>query len=242
MLRHSPSMRSLLRAALAGLLGSSTLACGSVGSEPTALPSAGAGGSRPATPVGGAPSAGGSGGAAGSDAAGSAGSGSNPGSGSCNLSIVASTPTSAFHLLQCSEVAYSTNPPSGGDHYATWVPFQTYDYPVPVGYVVHNLEHGAVAFWYNCPEGCADEVAEVQALIDSQPVDPLCQGFSAERRAVLVPNPDLATRWGVSAWGYALAADCVDTTEFGIFYAAHYGQGPEDFCNDGTPVGEDACP
>jgi hypothetical protein len=145
-------------------------------------------------------------------------------------------------VTQCTQVAYSTNPPSGGNHYAVWAAFQTYDYPVPVGYVVHDLEHGAIALWYNCPEGCADEVAEVQAFIDSQPEDPLCDGRSAVRRALLVPNPALPSRWAASAWGYALTADCFDEAEFGTFYTSHYGQGPEQTCADNQVIPANACP
>ena len=52
------------------------------------------------------------------------------------------------------------SPPVFGDHYPTWAAFQTYEYPVPLGYLVHSLEHGAVVVFYDCPEGCAEEVAE----------------------------------------------------------------------------------
>ncbi|HTV20574.1 MAG TPA: DUF3105 domain-containing protein, partial [Polyangiaceae bacterium] len=171
-------------------LGAGMSACGDSGDPPTALPAAGAGGSAgsPATPSGGAPNAGaaGSAGDGGGSSAGAGGSGEElpPGVGECNVRIVESTPTSAFHQQLCSELTFTTNPPSGGDHYAVWAAFQTYDVPVPAGFLVHDLEHGAVVFWYNCPEGCADEVAEVQAFIDALPEDPLCEPFDAARRAV----------------------------------------------------------
>lgn len=239
------------RALLAVALGVAACACGSSGAEPSALPSAGAsaGGSSGA----GASNAGtgnagtGNAGAAGGPGAGTGGSGagtggSAAGAGACNVDIVESPPASAVHEIQCTQVAYSTNPPSGGNHYAVWAAFQTYDYPLPLGYVVHDLEHGAVAFWYNCPEGCADEVAEVQGFIDGQPEDPLCDGRSAVRRALLLPNPALGSRWAASAWGYALTADCFDAAEFGDFYTAHYGQAPEQLCNDGQVIPANACP
>ncbi len=52
---------------------------------------------------------------------------------------------------------YNTDPPTGGAHYAETLPAKFYeeadvaslpDYPQ--GYLVHNLEHGHVIFWYNC--------------------------------------------------------------------------------------------
>jgi hypothetical protein len=154
--------------------------------------------------------------------------------------IVESPPTSANHLEECSDIPYSTNPPSGGDHYQFWAAFQTYDTPVRPGYLVHSLEHGAVVFWYNCPEGCADEVDQVQAFIDALPEDPLCT--TVPRRTVLVPYPELASRWAASAWGFALTADCFDADAFGAFYAAHTGQGREDLCGNGQTSVATRCP
>jgi hypothetical protein len=200
------------RGLVAVALGLASAACGSAGDPPSALPSAGG--------------AGGTGG----------------GTGTCNVDTLESPPASAVHLTQCTPVDYSTNPPSGGDHYGVWAAFQTYAYPLPLGYVVHALEHGAIAFWYNCPEGCAEEVAEVQAFIDSRPEDPLCDGRAAVRRALLMPNPALESRWAASAWGYALTADCFDAAEFGAFYTAHYAQAPEQLCNDGQVISANACP
>lgn len=53
---------------------------------------------------------------------------------------------------------YSTNPPSSGTHYPDWFSEGFYDEnspeavnnAFPEGYIVHNLEHGYVVFWYNC--------------------------------------------------------------------------------------------
>jgi Protein of unknown function (DUF3105) len=229
---------------MAAGLGMAAAACGSAGDPPSAVPAAGAssGGASSAgasnAGAGGLPS-GGTGGAGGSRAGSSGGGG---GTGECNIRIVESPPTSAIHVELCTEVAYSTNPPSGGDHYAIWAAFQTYDYPVPAGFLVHDLEHGAVVFSYNCPEGCDDEVAEVQAFIDNQPVDPLCASFTAPRRVLLVPDPELPSRWAASAWGFALTASCFQSGEFGAFYTAHYGRGPEQLCNDGRLITADECP
>ena len=94
------------------------------------------------------------------------------------------------------------------------------------------------------PRGFRDEFGRemLQAFIDSQPVDPLCEGFSADRRAMLVPYPGLGARWAASAWGYAMGAECFDSVAFGDFYADHYGNAPESLCNDGQVIPEDACP
>ena len=55
------------------------------------------------------------------------------------------------HLTLCSTTCYQTNPPSSGNHYPVWPVYKTYDAPVPWGFLVHGLEHGAVIVSYNCP-------------------------------------------------------------------------------------------
>jgi hypothetical protein len=52
---------------------------------------------------------------------------------------------------------YATNPPAGGSHFSSTFKagfYQESDLqtlpPHPEGYLVHNLEHGYVIFWYNC--------------------------------------------------------------------------------------------
>src|SRR5439155_7974720 len=102
--------------------------------------------------------------------------------------------------------------------------------PFLPGFWVHDLEHGAVVLTYNCPGGCADDVARIQAFVDKLPAD--CG--TPPRRIVLVPDPDLDVRFAASAWGFTLKADCFEEAPFGAFVAAHYGKGLEDICSDGV--------
>ncbi len=134
----------------------------------------------------------------------------------------------AMHVTQCSELDYPDNPPAGGNHYNIWAAFQTFSFPVPRGFWVHDLEHGGIVYTYNCADGCPDEVAAMQALIDALPSDPLCAGDPLHR-VVLTPDPLLDARWGASAWGHTLRADCVDIDRFTQFYLNHFGKGPEVF-------------
>jgi hypothetical protein len=141
------------------------------------------------------------------------------------------------HVAECSLVNYTTNPPSSGNHYPIWAAFKTYTSPVPRGYYVHDLEHGAVVITYNCPDGCSAEVAALQGIIDAFPNDPLCDSNPTTRkRVVMTPDPKLDVRFGASAWGFTLRSDCVDTTAFASFLAAHYAHGPENFCSEGVDV------
>ena len=64
-------------------------------------------------------------------------------------------------------VTYAQTPPAGGPHDPVWQDCGDYTQQLRNENAVHSLEHGAVVFWYNCPDGCADEVAQASAMIDS---------------------------------------------------------------------------
>lgn len=160
--------------------------------------------------------------------------------GACNVVPKSVSGLSQTHVSVCSQLEYLDDPPSGGEHYPNWAAFESYSFPVPRGFWVHDLEHGAVVYSYNCadsPDGCADEVAQVQAMIDALPADPDCAP-PTPRRVVLTPDPLLTARWGVSAWGHTLRADCVDTERFRQFYLNHFALGPENLCNPGIDFGD----
>jgi hypothetical protein len=214
------------------------IGCGSDsdGGEPT-----GSAGSGSATAGAGGSSAAGGGGAGQATAGSSSGTGGS-GEELCESIITEYPPASANHTTACSALSFDSNPPAGGDHYAVWAAYQTYDYPVPAGFLVHALEHGAIVYWYNCPDGCADEVASAQAMVDALPVDPLCAGTSSERRVILVPSPELDVRWAASSWGYIIKANCFDADALRTFYTDHVGRAREQLCNDGQPIPSDACP
>ncbi len=73
---------------------------------------------------------------------------------------------------------FSTDPPTSGTHYPTWWEPGFYDetslqattVAAPAGYLVHNLEHGYVIFWYNCtlvtPEECVTLKNDLRTLIE----------------------------------------------------------------------------
>jgi hypothetical protein len=150
------------------------------------------------------------------------------------------------HVALCAVVDYRTNPPSSGNHYPIWASYKTYSSPIPEGFWVHDLEHGAVVLTYNCAVGaaadsgtCNDEIAAAAAMIASLPDDPECDalGQGVRRRSVLAPDPKLNVRFAASAWGWTLRADCFDDPVFRAFETAHYGHGPEDLCEDGEDPG-----
>ena len=158
------------------------------------------------------------------------------------LGVAAHPNEGANHLVACSAACYQTVPPSSGNHYPVWPVYKTYEQPVPWGFLVHGLEHGAVVVVYNCPCGCPDEVAAARTWIAGLPADAAC---GAPPRVVLAPDPTLDVRWGASAWdgatgGWTLRAASFDQGAFQAFFTAHYDHGPESICGgytDGSVAG-----
>ncbi len=143
---------------------------------------------------------------------------------------------SATHVPDCSPVTYDTNPPSGGNHYPEPAYFQTYDAPVPWGFLVHSEEHGGVVIAYDCPSGCPSLVASLQAIIDAEPDDPICASTPFLHRLILVPEPDLTVPIAAAAWGYTYRATCLDTASLTAFIEAHYAMSPESACFAGVDM------
>jgi hypothetical protein len=149
--------------------------------------------------------------------------------GACTVFIQQHADEGAGHVACSPPPTYATKPPSSGNHYATWADYKTYATPVPWGHLMHSMEHGAVVIVYNCPSGCADEVAAAQAMIDALPVDADCTA-PTKRRVILAPDPTLDVRWAATAWTWTLRAPCFDAAAFSQFATDHYGKTIENFC------------
>jgi hypothetical protein len=146
----------------------------------------------------------------------------------------------ATHVPCTQTVAYGTNPPSSGNHYPCWAAYQTYSAPIPWGNLVHSMEHGAMIIVYNCPEGCAGDVAAIQAFIDGLPPDQDCSPYLGKNRIILMPDPALDVRFAAAAWDWTLKADCFDPAAFRRFFDQHYDHGREVICSDGW-TGDGLC-
>ena len=249
--------------------GGSTGAGGSAGgisggSPGTAGSTATGGGAAP----GGSPATGGAPGAAGSPAAtggtpasqGGSGAGGTPatggsvgaggstvispdgGIGTCHAVIEQHAAAPGPHTDYCAALTFDGNPPASGPHYASWPEFKAYDKPVPWGYLLHALEHGAIVISYNCPSGCAADIAAAKAFIATLPNRATCTTPSI----VMSPSPMLNVPFAASAWtnagAFTLKAQCFDATIFGQFYQDHVDMNYESTCGGGDWSGNGWCP
>ena len=154
----------------------------------------------------------------------------------CTVQTAREAATSASHVPPCSALDYDV-PPSSGTHYAQWAAFGTYDEPVPWGFLVHALEHGAIVLSYRCEAGadCTEIRETLQAIVDARPRDSLCRD-ETPIRYVLAPAPDLAWPIAVLAWEHAYTATCLDRPSIEAFFAEHYAGGPENTCALGVDL------
>lgn len=111
-------------------------------------------------------------------------------------------------------VSYDDPPPAGGAHDPCWTSFGVHQDEVPDERWVHNLEHGAAVFLYNCTD-CAEDVAAIEQYVAAQPI------------ALSTPYAPLPARFGVVAWGARLVSDCYDPEVFGAFVDAYAKRAPE---------------
>jgi hypothetical protein len=154
----------------------------------------------------------------------------------CTVMTAREPSRAADHVPVCTSLGYDV-PPVGGTHFAQWADFGTYDAPVPWGFLVHAMEHGAVVLAYRCAEGadCAALRGELEAIVAARPADPLCRD-DARLRYVLAPAPDLEWPVAVLAWEHLYTATCLDRPSIDAFLDAHYARAPEDTCAPGVDL------
>ena len=110
---------------------------------------------------------------------------------------------SGKHLASCDDPACGdgTLVPVGGDHCATTLPCRKYTDEQKRCNWLHNLEHGHAVLLYNCPEGCAAEVAELERRFDAQ----------LPRKIIVAPDSRIPRRLAVLVWGHGWHGDTLDT-------------------------------
>jgi hypothetical protein len=140
------------------------------------------------------------------------------------------------HVAPGTPIVFGTNPPATGTHYESWAAWnRTYDDPpLDRGYYVHNAEHGGVVYLYNCPAGCHEVVAGLEALVASLPDDPHCEA-PLRTRTLISADPLLPERVTVAAvtWGFIYTASCFDAASLRTFYDERHGRSYENTCADG---------
>ncbi|MFT5355736.1 MAG: hypothetical protein ACI9KE_002955 [Polyangiales bacterium] len=140
----------------------------------------------------------------------------------------------AGHITPCEPLSYGLSTPASGDHYSRWADFLRYEEPVPQGFLVHAMEHGAIIFQLGCGDDCGSLMETIDSLIEAHGDDPACGANGVSARFIVSPNPDLSEgAFAITAWEHVYLGTCVHEASMAAFIEAHYAQGPEDLCARG---------
>ena len=76
----------------------------------------------------------------------------------------------------------------------------------------------------------------MQSLMAGLPADSLCTAPGVSTRTLITADPNLppGVTFAAVAWGFAYTADCFDAQSMRDFILAHYAQGPENTCAEGS--------
>lgn len=125
-------------------------------------------------------------------------------------------------------IDYNSTPPTSGPHYEAIARWDVYEEPLPYERVVHNLEDGGVAIYYQCPDGCPETVEQLRDV-----VDPF---LNRGRNVIVVPNDptlaaadgqalheDMGTTIALAAWQRLDKLDEVDPDRIAAFIERYEG-------------------
>jgi hypothetical protein len=121
---------------------------------------------------------------------------------------------------------YSTDPPTSGPHYAGELDPGFYDEgsqqpQFPAGYLVHNLEHGYVIFWYNCSQlsdqDCSSLKSQIQSVLDRE----------NKFKVIAYPWDSIDVPVVMTSWGRMQKFESFDPEEAAAFVESNRNQAPE---------------
>lgn len=111
---------------------------------------------------------------------------------------------------------YNSRPPTSGNHLSTPAPYGIHQTPLRPEAVVHNMEHGGVAIWYQ--PGDSELAEQVRTLTKELGAGCLVAG----------PYADMEHKVAVTAWGRLLGLSSFDASAVRAFVQTYRGLlGPE---------------
>jgi len=127
---------------------------------------------------------------------------------------------------------YPTDPPAGGKHYPSTYDPGFYDEEKAAqlpryheGYLVHNLEHGYIIYYYNCQADASLTCDGIKNAIKT------VQGEFNTVKTIGFPWPSLETPIVMASWGRIMPLDGPDLSQMRAFYKANLNKAPEPEAN-----------
>jgi hypothetical protein len=124
--------------------------------------------------------------------------------------------------------SYNSDPPTSGPHYANEFNAGFYDEEdasnmadYPEGYLVHNLEHGYVIFWYNC--NLIDELSCSELKIQIKSVMDEFNGV----KLIAFPRESLDVPVVMTSWGQLQQFEVFNEAQAASFVESNRNRAPE---------------
>lgn len=132
---------------------------------------------------------------------------------------------SSSHITLDSEPGkYNSDPPTSGPHYPNEAQAGFYDtniYQYPAGYLVHNLEHGYIIFWYNCARlsesACSELKSQIKAVMDEV----------NNVKVIAYPWDSIDVPVVMTSWGRLQKVETFDAAQARAFYKTNLNRSPE---------------
>jgi len=123
---------------------------------------------------------------------------------------------------------YQTDPPTAGRHYPQPLEAGFYEedsreaqLDYPEGYLLHNLEHGYVVFWYNCEEltdtDCGTLKTQIKGIMDD---------FN-NQKLIGFPRPSMDDPLVITSWGQIQRFETFDEDAARKFIRINRNRAPE---------------
>ena len=132
---------------------------------------------------------------------------------------------SAPHLTKdANPGTYNSTPPTSGRHYAETLTsgfYETNTYQYPEGYLVHNLEHGYVIFWYNCSilteNDCSELKDNIKAVMEEL----------GREKMIAYPSQSIDVPLVMTSWGQSEKFETFEIDKVEAFYRTNLNRSPE---------------
>ena len=112
-------------------------------------------------------------------------------------------------------IAYNSNPPTSGPHWAGVAGGGVKNEIVPDELVLHSMEHGAVVVWYR------EDLAQSD-------VDKIKETFNnASGKKMMLARKDLDVPVALTSWGYLLKLQTIDEAKIKEFIETNNNRAPE---------------
>ncbi|MGD9890778.1 MAG: DUF3105 domain-containing protein [Dehalococcoidia bacterium] len=108
---------------------------------------------------------------------------------------------------------YNTNPATSGWHLPPIPRPGIYTQPKVNEELGHFMEHGGVWVLYNCPDGCPEDVSQLERIVNS--------AIDDGDPTALAPFPTMDSKFALVSWQYLLTLDEVDSGQVEEFISRH---------------------